>query len=488
MGRGGLPQGFRLAPDPATRRIDGGHVLVGGSPLRLLRLSAAGRSTVEGWWEGRAVGPSPAQQALARRLLDAGMAHPRPPAPAGPPGASITLVVPVRGRPEGLARVLEELAPHVAAVIVVDDGSPDGDAIEKATRRVGAGTPVRLIRHDESGGPAAARNTGWREAETDLLLFVDTDCSAPRPSAPEWLAALAAHLADPGVAVVAPRVVADPARAPARLAAYDSVRSPLDLGPGEGPVRPRSRVPFVPAAALLVRRSALAEVDGFDEDLRVGEDVDLVWRLAAAGWTVRYEPAVTIAHEVRPGLRSWMAQRFLYGTSAAPLDRRHPRAATPLAISSWTAAAWAAAGAGRPDVGAAVAGVTTALLAPRLRGIEHPWAEAARLAGRGHVAGGRLVAEALRRAWWPFVATGALVSRRVRRVALAAVVLPPAADIALGKRSDAALGPHEWLALRLLDDVSYGAGVWAGALRARSAGALRPDLTTWPGRRPAVES
>jgi mycofactocin system glycosyltransferase len=484
---GRLPPGFGLVPDPASRRIDGGRVLVGGSPLRLLRLSPAGSRTVAGWGRGRPVGPGAGEQGLARRLLDAGMAHPRPPAPGGPLRPEVTLVVPARGRPDGLARVLSALAADVGAVIVVDDASPDRAAIAAAAR-TGPGAPVRLLVHDRAGGPAAARNTGWREAETGLVLFVDTDCSAPRPAGGAWLAALGAHLADPAVAAVAPRVVADPASAPARLAAYDSVRSPLDLGPTEAPVRPRSRVPFVPAAALLVRRDALEVVGGFDEDLRVGEDVDLVWRLARAGWTVRYEPAATIAHEVRPGLGSWLGQRFLYGSSAAALEARHPGAAAPLAVSSWTALAWGAVAAGRPDVGVAVAGATTGLLAPRLRGLEHPWAEAARLAGRGHLAGGRAVAEALRRAWWPVLAGAALGSRRARRLAAAVAVLPPSIELARGAREGAFVGPAAWLALRLLDDAAYGAGVWAGAVRSRSAGALIPDLTTWPGRRPALES
>ncbi|HET6809599.1 MAG TPA: mycofactocin biosynthesis glycosyltransferase MftF [Acidimicrobiales bacterium] len=482
-----LPEGFGLAPDPGTRRIDGGRVLVGGSPLRLLRLTPAGSRTLDGWWEGRPVGPAPGEQGLARRLLDAGMAHPRPPTPSGPLRSDVTLVVPAHGRPDGLARVLTALGPHVGEMIVVDDASPDRPAIEAAVRTA-PGAPVRLLVHDRSGGPAAARNTGWRAAQTPLVLFVDTDCSAPRPGGGGWLAALGAHLADPAVAAVAPRVVADPASAPARLAAYDSVRSPLDLGPAEAPVRPRSRVPFVPAAALLVRRDALDEVGGFDEELRVGEDVDLVWRLARAGWTVRYEPTATIAHEVRPGLGAWLHQRFAYGTSAAPLEARHPRAAAPLAVSSWTALAWAAVAAGRPGAGAAVAGATTGLLAPRLHGLEHPWAEAARLAGRGHLAGGRLVAEALRRTWWPALAVAALGSRRARRLAAAVAVLPPSIELATGVPEGAPLGPAAWLALRLLDDAAYGVGVWVGAVRSRSAGALIPDLTTWPGRRPAVES
>ena len=485
-GRGDLPAGFRLVPDPALRRVDGGRVLVGGYPLRLVRLTPAGSATVDGWWSGRAVGAGPGEQRLARRLLDTGMAHPRParPAPADgaggdprrPAGAArrINQVVPPHGRPEGVARVLAAFGPAAAAVVVVDDGSADPRAV-----RAAAGG-ARVLRRDRAGGPAAARNAGWRAAETEVVAFVDTDCSDPRPVG-GWAEVLLRHLADPAVGAVAPRVVADPGRAPAWLAAYDARRSPLDLGPAEAPVRPRSRVPFVPAAALVVRRAALEEVGGFDEALHVGEDVDLVWRLAGAGWTVRYEPAVTVAHEVRPGLASWARQRFAYGTSAAELDRRHPRAAAPVAVGPWTAASWALAALGHPFSGAALAGGTAALLAPRLRQLEHPWRESARLAGRGHLAGGRLLADAARRAWWPVVAGAALTGRRGRRLAAAVVLLPPLAE--LRTTTDAPW----WVLGRLADDVCYGAGVWAGALRARSAGALLPDLTAWPGRRPAVE-
>ena len=35
----------------------------------------------------------------------------------------------------------------------------------------------------------------------------------------------------------------------------------------------------------------------FDPALRVGEDVDLVWRLVAAGLAVRYDPAVEVEHD-----------------------------------------------------------------------------------------------------------------------------------------------------------------------------------------------
>ncbi len=302
---------------------------------------------------------------------------------------------------------------------------------------------------------------------------------------PGWLETLVPHFDDPKVAAVAPRIATTvPDSLPATIAKYESARPTLDRGPIEAIVRPRSRVPFAPTATLLVRRSALEHIDGFDETMRFGEDVDLVWRLNEAGWTVRYDPRATVRHTARNTTRGWLRQRFDYGTSAAPLATRHGRAATPLAVSPWSALAWCLAGTGAPVAGAAVGAATTALLAPRLDGLEHPWKEAAQLAGKGNLYAGLAVADAVRRAWWPCALVAATVSPRVRKGVVAAVAIP--AFIEWRKvRPD--LDPLRWTAVRLVDDVAYGAGVWRGCLRERSATALRPDLVSWPGRKRAVD-
>jgi hypothetical protein len=233
-------------------------------------------------------------------------------------------------------------------------------------------------------------------------------------------------------------------------------------------VQPRSRIPYVPTAALVVRRDVLEEVGGFDETLSFGEDVDLVWRIVERGWTVRYDPSVRVSHPARPSFPAWLKQRFDYGSSAPVLAQRHPAAVTPLAVSGWSAAAWSLAALGWPSTGLAVAAVTTALLARKLDALERPWAEAVRLAGGGHFHAGAQLADAVRRAWWPMAVGAAVVSPRARRAA-ALALLPALGD-----------------PLRIVDDLAYGSGVWAGWLRRGSFAALVPDLTDWPGRRPAV--
>jgi len=282
---------------------------------------------------------------------------------------------------------------------------------------------------------------------------------------------------------VAPRIIAAAGpEAPAGLAAYEAVSSPLDLGRREAIVRPRSPVAYVPTAALVVRRTALEALDGFDESLTVGEDVDFVWRLVAAGWTVRYEPRATVRHPVRPRWSAWLAQRYRYGTSAAALARRHGTAVAPLVVSPWTAAAWGLVAAGRPALGTVAAGYSVAALAGRAprrdpvsrdRKARLPVKEAIRLAGTGHLRGGLAIALALRRAWPPAAVALAVASRR-SRPALAATVVVPGLLEWLDRRPR--LDPARFAALRLADDLAYATGVWAGCARERSGRALVPDL------------
>ena len=75
------------------------------------------------------------------------------------------------------------------------------------------------------------------------------------------------------------------------------------------------------------------------------------------------------------------------------------------------------------------------------------------------------------RHWWPITLVAGLASRRVRRAALVAAV----ADAVYEQyRTRARVNPLAFVVARRLDDLAYGAGLWWGALRARSLIALAP--------------
>jgi len=461
----GLPAGFGVALDPRLRRVDRGRVLIGGTPMRLVRLSDAGCRALDRLVGGATVPGPGATATLARHLVAAGMAHPRPPLPPQAGVADVAVVIPVRDRPEGLGRALAGIGP-VAELVVVDDGSTDARAAAAVTAAAGA----TLLRTPRPGGPAAARNRGLHATTAPLVAFVDSDCEP----APGWLDGLLPHLDDPVVGLVAPRVTAPPpAPGDGPLARYESVRSPLDMGPGEAAVRAGGLVPYVPSAVLLVRREAALAVGGFDEALRVGEDVDFVWRLAAAGWIARYEPAVRVTHAPRRRLGDWLGQRAAYGGSAAALSRRHPGRLAAARLSPGAALGWALLMLRRPAPALGLAAVATLRLGRRLRPLGGPWREAARLSAAGHATTARVLADQATRTWWPAALGAALVSRRARRALVLVAVLPSLAEW-WERRPE--LDPVRYCALRIADAAAYGAGVWAGCARERTAGPLLPRL------------
>lgn len=464
-----LPAGLRLALDPSVRRYRDGHVLVGGQPLRAMRLSPAGREALEAQ-QRPADDASPAARQLARRLTDAGLAHPRPRTgsehrlrhrganvPIGQ--LQVTVVIPVRDRPCELDRCLAALEPGLS-VIVVDDGSSDSDTVEAICQRHDA----RLIRRPRPGGPAAARNAALPHATTDLVAFLDSDC-VPRPG---WLERLAAHFADPLVGAVAPRVRALTGDRDGLRGRFLAARSPLDMGPREALVAPGARLAYVPSAALVVRRGALGA--GFDPGLRHGEDVDLVWRLHEDGWRVRYDPTARVDHDEPATWGATLARRRGYGRAAAPLAARHPGHLTHLVLSPWPAAAAVALLAGRRGVATAITAAQAALLARRLRALGVPVHRCVRISAAGvgeTLAGAGRAATALAAPALPVAA----VTRRGRVAALALVLAGPLEEWTSRRPR---LDPVRWTVACVIDDVAYGAGVWEGCLAVRTLAPLRP--------------
>jgi len=411
----------RYRIDGSWQRFDG--VLLAGSPLRLFRTTDAGTRVLARIERGEPVAPS----SLVSRLLDAGAVHPAVERSAAFTGSDVTMVTP-------------QLRTGPASVgaddgrVTVDDGS--SPPLSGATLRLPA-----------TRGPAAARNAGRGVVDTDLIAFVDADVEITDG----WLEPLLAHFDDPRVGLVAPRVTGERA-------------SPLDLGTDAARVRAGTRVSYVPGAAMVVRAAAFDEVGGFDPTLRFGEDVDFVWRLDEAGWWCRYEPTSTVWHEPRRSWRERLRQHAGYGTSAAPLALRHPGALAPWRSNGWTAIVWVATLLGAAGPAALTALGSAAALGPKLPDV--PRSASFRLAMLGHLLAGRQGASAVRRVWWPVVAVGAIVSKRLRWVAAVAVL----ADL----RSTPT-------------DIAYGWGVWRGMLRQRTWAPVLPAISAWPGRTPRPE-
>ncbi len=180
-----------------------------------------------------------------------------------------------------------------------------------------------------------------------------------------------------------------------------------------------------------------------------------------------------------------LTRRFHYGSSAAPLARRHPGQVPPLVLQMWPALAAGALLAGRPVTALAAYGAGTAQLVRLLRGWDVP--------PRGILRpmAGSVLQTGLGLGRWstqyalPLVAAGLACpggrtrrDRLSRRLALAALLAGP--PLAEWRRIRPDLGLVPFTLGYLADEAAYGAGVYRGAAAERLLAPLLPRLAWRP--------
>ncbi|MBL9078203.1 MAG: glycosyltransferase family 2 protein [Planctomycetes bacterium] len=195
---------------------------------------------------------------------------------AGLPAVSV--VIPTYNRARLLARAIDSVLAQTqpaAEVLVVDDGSTDDTAAVVARY----GTAVRYL-SQRNAGVSAARNHGVRQARCEWVAFLDSDDFW----LPEKLARQLPWLADPTVVVCFTNRTWT-SRRPADRFAEVGFTCPAGGGPVDDAVAvmalPRGS-PLI-ASCCIYRRAALLALGGYDERLRVYEDLQLDFRLALAG-------------------------------------------------------------------------------------------------------------------------------------------------------------------------------------------------------------
>ena len=229
----------------------------------------------------------------------------------------VSLIIPTYNRGKMLVSCVETLLvldypKEKLEIIVVDDASPISVDL------VSYKPLVRVIRLDQNSGPGAARNIAVKEAQGEIIAFLDDDCLADK----DWLKTLVACFHNTEIAAVGVRVESASLSRP--LDKYEQVQSPLLMGDSQRKVRKGGSLSYLATCNLLVRKKSLVDLGGFDPLLRVGEDVDLCWRLLAKGEQIYYFPGGVVYHHHRSGLIQFLKRRYNYGQSEAKLQKRYP--------------------------------------------------------------------------------------------------------------------------------------------------------------------
>jgi glycosyltransferase involved in cell wall biosynthesis len=241
----------------------------------------------------------------------------------------LSVIVCTHNRADYLPLVLDSLDRQLLPrqefeVVLVDNASTDNTR-ETVAPWANAGS-VRYV-HEPKLGLSPARNRGWQEAKGEFIAYLDDDAVA----APDWGRALleAAALLGPKMGVLGGRIGliwprSIPQWLPDELHGYLGA---LDWGNEQ---RWLTNVEWIVGANCAFRRSALAALGGFSDDLgRRGkclmsnEESFLRRRLERAGYLCGYASNAVVWHHVDPSRlnRRWFQRRsYWQGVSSARME------------------------------------------------------------------------------------------------------------------------------------------------------------------------
>jgi GT2 family glycosyltransferase len=205
-------------------------------------------------------------------------------------------------------------------VIFVDDGSTD------STQEILKKFPwVRNIRQ-KNMGLSYARNVGMNAARGEIIVYTDSDCEADE----DWLYYMAlAMVRGPHAGMGGPNLIPDEG---------SWVADCVGLSPG-GPTHVMindREAEHVPGCNMAFYTRVAKEINGFDSQFRAaGDDVDFIWRLQHAGYTIGFAPAAQVWHYRRNTVKAYLKQQRGYGIAEALLKYKHPDHFNTLGASHW---------------------------------------------------------------------------------------------------------------------------------------------------------
>jgi glycosyltransferase involved in cell wall biosynthesis len=231
---------------------------------------------------------------------------------------TVSVVVPFTGtneQLEDLADRLLQLPRSQGDELIIVDNRPEAEAgATKLPQGQLADNAISYRHASAIRSPGHARNAGARLAEGEWLLFIDADTEPAadlldayfQPAPKASTAVLAGSITD----VAVNRTLA---------ARYVCARHRTD----QAITLQRAGQPYAQTANCAVKREAFKQVGGFTEEIRTGEDADLCFRLARAGWELEERRGAVVRHRSRETLRALLTQVARHGAGAAWLNDRY---------------------------------------------------------------------------------------------------------------------------------------------------------------------
>ena len=232
---------------------------------------------------------------------------------------NFSIIIPVYNRPEELDELLQSILSQKwdgrPEVLIVEDGSEKKSNIivDKYNKYINLKYCFK-----KNTGPGDSRNYGMERASGDYFIILDSDCLLPE----NYLAILDRSLRENYVDSFGGPDAAHSSFSDRQLAINYSMTSTLSTGGLRGAKHENKHFQLRSFNMGLSKRAFLL-TGGFSKQ-RIGEDIELNFRLKAKNCSARYIPEAFVYHKRRSSWSGFFSQTRDFGSARPILNKMHP--------------------------------------------------------------------------------------------------------------------------------------------------------------------
>lgn len=232
-----------------------------------------------------------------------------------------SLISPTFGRPEEVTEFLESLLAqnHWGFEVILGDGTPKDTLRPELKKYEGNSTYPLTIIYQQYLPVSDARNEAAKVAKGEYLIFLDSDCLIPK----DYLNAIDNFLAKTPVDLFGGPDAARDDFTNLQKAISFSMTSFLTTGGIRG--KKKTVGTYHPRGFNMgIRKTVFEDVNGYDENFKCGEDIELSMRILEKGYTSAFIEEAYVYHKRRTSISKFYIQVYRFGAARVNLWQKHP--------------------------------------------------------------------------------------------------------------------------------------------------------------------
>lgn len=224
-----------------------------------------------------------------------------------------SIIIPMYNAEKHIAELLEALTKQVERnfeVIIIDDGSTDNSY--KIATQTKTKFSLKII-NQENQGPAVARNMGIKEAKSDIIIFLDSDCIPTKI----FIKNILKPFKNPEISgVQGEYITKNFNNLIARYVGYEIEYRHRNM---------KEKIDHIATYACAYRKKDLGE--GFLTDFKEPnmEDIELSYRLSEQGKKLVFQPSAKVKHPHPENIFKYLKQQFKRGYWRVLGHYKHPK-------------------------------------------------------------------------------------------------------------------------------------------------------------------